>query len=229
MSVWSDVIAGFALIAGTYWLIKTVRSWRRFRRSVQKEIYSGYFEYAFRSKNLMRLSESFYFKNTFGKHRIFYQLAQAENQKAPQAYVLILLTSGLYILNIKNQGGKITAGKTGDFKQHYAEKNGNKKSQAEHLYLLENPIEESRFFEERIRKRLKNFRIPYRSIVVFPDRCELSWDKEAEKEIPVIRRGQLLGLLEADFTKALDRLTENQIDEIFHILADESIALEKNS
>ena len=142
MSVWSDVIAGFALIAGTYWLIKTVRSWRRFRRSVQKEIYSGYFEYAFRSKNLMRLSESFYFKNTFGKHRIFYQLAQAENQKAPQAYVLILLTSGLYILNIKNQGGKITAGKTGDFKQHYAEKNGNKKSQAEHLYLLENPIED---------------------------------------------------------------------------------------
>ena len=171
----------------------------------------------------------FHFKNTFGKHRIFYQLAQAENQKAPQAYVLILLTSGLYILNIKNQGGKITAGKTGDFKQHYAEKNGNKKSQAEHLYLLENPIEESRFFEERIRKRLKNFRIPYRSIVVFPDRCELSWDKEAEKEIPVIRRGQLFGLLEADFTKALDRLTENQIDEIFHILADESIALEKNS
>ncbi len=228
MSVWSDVIAGFALIAGTYWLIKTVHDWLRFRRSVQKEIYSGFFEYAFRRKNLMRLSESFYFKNSFGKHRIFYQLAQAENQKAPQAYVLILLTSGLYILNIKNQGGKITARKTGDFKQHYTEKHGGKELQTEHLYLLKNPLEESRFFEERIRKRLKNFRIPYQSIVVFPDHCQLSWDGEAEKEIPVIKRGQLFGLLEADFTEALDSLTESQIDEIFHILADESIALEKN-
>ena len=60
MSVWSDVLIGLAFVAGGYWLIKTIYQWNRFRRSIYIEIYSSYFEYAFRRKNLVRLSESFY-------------------------------------------------------------------------------------------------------------------------------------------------------------------------
>ena len=103
MSVWSDVLIGLAFVAGGYWLIKTIYQWNRFRRSIYIEIYSSYFEYAFRRKNLVRLSESFYLNNEFGKHKIFYQIAQDKNEKTPQAYILILLPSGIYVLNVKNQ------------------------------------------------------------------------------------------------------------------------------
>ena len=68
MSVWSDVLIGLAFVAGGYWLIKTIYQWNRFRRSIYIEIYSRYFEYAFRRKNLIRLSESFYLNYEFGKH-----------------------------------------------------------------------------------------------------------------------------------------------------------------
>ena len=50
MSVWSDVLIGLAFVAGGYWLIKTIYQWNRFRRSIYIEIYSSYFEYAFRRK-----------------------------------------------------------------------------------------------------------------------------------------------------------------------------------
>ena len=66
MSVRSDVLIGLAFVAGGYWLIKTIYQWNRFRRSIYIEIYSSYFEYAFRRKNLVRLSESFYLNNEFG-------------------------------------------------------------------------------------------------------------------------------------------------------------------
>ena len=67
MSVWSDVLIGLAFVAGGYWLIKTIYQWNRFRRSIYIEIYSSYFEYAFRRKNLIRLSESFYLNNELGQ------------------------------------------------------------------------------------------------------------------------------------------------------------------
>lgn len=101
MWVWSEVLLGTALVAGGFWLVKTVYCWIRFRKSIQMEVYSNYLEYSIRRKKITRLSESWYFKSEFGKHRIFYQLAQTKKEKVPQAYVLIMLTSGLYILNYK--------------------------------------------------------------------------------------------------------------------------------
>ena len=114
-------------MAGGYWLIKTIYQWNRFRRSIYIEIYSSYFEYAFRRKNLIRLSESFYLNNEFGKHKIFYQIAQGKNDKTPQAYILILIPSGIYVLNVKNQSGKVVLKKHGDYKQYYTEKGKNRR------------------------------------------------------------------------------------------------------
>ena len=154
MSVWSDVLIGLAFVAGGYWLIKTIYQWNRFRRSIYIEIYSSYFEYAFRRKNLVRLSESFYLNNEFGKHKIFYQIAQDKNEKTPQAYILILLPSGIYVLNVKNQSGKVVLKKHGDYKQYYTEKGKKGQADKQHEYLFKNPMDESRFFAKRIEQRI---------------------------------------------------------------------------
>jgi hypothetical protein len=217
MSVWNEVILGFALVAGTYWLVKTVYYWLRFRRSIQIEIYSNFLEYSIRKKNIRRLSESYYLKSEFGKHRILYQIAQSKNAKVPQAYVILMLTSGLYILNVKNQGGKILAKKNGDFKQIYEK----------HEYLFRNPMEESRYFEKQLRKKMSADEIPVKSMVIFPQKCELVWEKEPADEIPVIHRKELIRWIREDFEKNQGSLTEKQINHIFEDLAEDAIAEEK--
>ena len=213
MSVWSDVLIGLAFVAGGYWLIKTIYQWNRFRRSIYIEIYSSYFEYAFRRKNLVRLSESFYLKN----------------EKTPQAYILILLPSGIYVLNVKNQSGKVVLKKHGDYKQYYTEKGKKGQADKQHEYLFKNPMDESRFFAKRIEQRIGATKIPVRSVIIFPEHAEITWDGTPENEIPIIHRKQLIQTLKEENEKNERVLSDDQIDELYHLLADESIELEKNS
>lgn len=228
MSVWSEVIIGIALVAGTYWIIKTAYQWNRFRRSVYIELYSGYFEYAFRKKNIVRLSESFYLKNEFGKHRIFYQIAQAKSEKKPQAYILLLLSSGIYILNIKNQADKIILKQHGDMKQIYTEKQKKGGPVKECQQLFHNPMEESRFFAKRMEQRIGNTEIPVKLFVVFPEKSDLIWEGQPDEEVSVIKRKDLIATVKADIEKSQTVLTDSQIDDLYYQLAKESIEMEKN-
>ena len=109
--------------------VRYVYMWNIYRRSIQKEIYSNFIEYQLRRRNLTRLSESYYLRSRFGEHRIVYQMAQAKNESIPQAYVIIILTSGLYILAVKNQNGRVIAKRRGDFKQFFMDKNGRKREE----------------------------------------------------------------------------------------------------
>ena len=150
--------------------------------------------------------------------------AGSDKEKVPQAYVLIMLTSGLYILNVKNQSGKIYAKKKGDFRQIYTEKG---KNGTEHTYLFKNPLEESRYFENQIRKRLTEETVPIQSLAVFPQKSEIIWEQEEDAEIPVIHRKQLFEWIKTDFEVNQGRLAEKKIDGIYQELAEESIAAEK--
>ena len=209
MEVWNEVLTGLVLVAGGYWVIRTIWQWRLFRRSVYIEIYSGYIEYAFRKKSIPRLSESFYLKNEFGKHRIFYQIAQEKGADRPQAYILLLLNTGIYILNIKNQIGEVVLKKHGG---------GEGKS----------PVEECRIFENRLRQRLGNTGVTMKPVVVFPQKANLSWEGSSDPDIPVIRRKELIRTVRELSENAEAVLADSQIDELYHQLADESIELERS-
>ena len=217
MTVWYEVILGIGLVAGTVWLIGTICDWRRFRRSIQTELYSGYLEYSVRKRKIRSLSKSYYLNSEFGKHRIVYQLAHNKREKIPQAYVLLLLTSGLYILNVKNQSGKILAKKKGDFKQNF---DG-------HEYLFQNPITESRYFEKRLREKMPGMDVPVRLLVVFPEDSELFWEGDESRDVPVLHRRQLIEWIKKEDGANHGILEERQIDSLFEILAEESMEAEK--
>ncbi len=209
MAVWNEVLTGIVLVAGGYWIIKTIYQWRLFRRSIYTEIYSAYIEYAFRKKNLVRLSESYYLKNELGKHRIVYQIVQAKGEKNPQAYILLLVSTGIYIINVKNQRGTI------HLKCH-----GDKESRR--------PMDESRFFAKRMRQRIGEPELPLRAIVVFPEKSELIWEGPEDQEIMVVKRKGLIEAVKNDMASGREILSESRIDEIYHFLADESIEMERN-
>ena len=65
------------------------------------------------------------------------------------------------------------------------------------------------------------------NMVVFPQRCQLSWDGEKEEAIPVLQRKQMFGVLKEHFENNPATLTDGQIDYIFHELADEAIEMER--
>lgn len=106
-----------------------------------------------------------------------------------------------------------------------------KKGQADkqHEYLFKNPMDESRFFAKRIEQRIGATKIPVRSVIIFPEHAEITWDGTPENEIPIIHRKQLIQTLKEENEKNERVLSDDQIDELYHLLADESIELEKNS
>lgn len=116
MDAWLDLLPGLLLAAGIILFIKGVSGWYMFSRSIYKEIYSNYLEYVMRKKSLSKLSESYFLDSRLGKHRIYYQLAAAKGEKTPQAYVVLILSSGLYLMDIKKQTGEIGASAKGGFK-----------------------------------------------------------------------------------------------------------------
>ena len=99
----------------------------------------------------------------------------------------------------------------------------------QHEYLFKNPMDESRFFAKRIEQRIGATKIPVRSVIIFPEHAEITWDGTPENEIPVIHRKQLIQTLKKENEKNERVLSDDQIDELYHLLADESIELEKNS
>lgn len=226
MAVWNEVLTGIVLVAGGYWIIKMGYQYNQFRRSVYKEIYSGYFEYAFRKKNLIRLSESYYLNNELGKHRIFYQIAQPKNEKIPQAYVLIILSTGIYILNIKNQSDKIILKQHGDMKQIYMEKD-KKSNEKMHEYIFKNPMDESRFFAKRMAQRIGDASVRLKSMVVFPEKAELVLDGIKNQEIQIAKRNEVIELIKKDMEVCPKIFSNQRIDELYHQIADESIEMER--
>lgn len=139
------------------------------------------------------------------------------------------ITSGIYVLNVKNQSGKVVLKKHGDYKQYYTEKGKKGQADKQHEYLFKNPMDESRFFAKRIEQRIGATKIPVRSVIIFPEHAEITWDGTPENEIPVIHRKQLIQTLKKENEKNERVLSDDQIDELYHLLADESIELEKNS
>lgn len=137
--------------------------------------------------------------------------------------------SGIYVLNVKNQSGKVVLKKHGDYKQYYTEKGKKGQADKQHEYLFKNPMDESRFFAKRIEQRIGATKIPVRSVIIFPEHAEITWDGTPENEIPVIHRKQLIQTLKEENEKNERVLSDDQIDELYHLLADESIELEKNS
>lgn len=227
--VWLDLLPGLLLVVGTIMIFKGGSGWYIFRRSIYKEIYSNYLEYVMRKKSLAKLSESYYFDSRFGKHRIFYQLAAAKGEKETQAYVIILLTSGMYILDIKKQTGDIEAVVQGDFKYQVIGKAKKGEKPKAQVKILRNPISEIKYFQKQILRKLDKD-VEVHPVVVFPDASTLIWkDGESPVSVDVIHRKQVYQKMKEIHEKNTDVLSESEIEGIYLALAGDVLEAEKKN
>lgn len=225
--VWLELLPGLLLVVGIVTAVRGGSGWMIYRRSIYKELYSNYFEYAMRKKSISRLSKSYYLESRFGAHRIYYQLAAVKG-KQPQAYVVILLSSGMYILNIKNQTGDIEAALKGDFRYESVKKG--KKGERLHIEekKMKNPLEETAYFQARLADKLKGEKIAACPIVVFPDASTLKWkNKKEPDQYTVIHRRDVYKSLKALHEGRKQTLSETDMDRIYLSLAGEVLEAEK--
>ena len=97
------VLIGFYCMFSIAMVIKTIRNYYIFKASFYTEIYSGLFEYITRKKSLKRMSQSYWLERELGSHRIMYQITKTKYENIVQPYILILLTTGLYVIQIHNE------------------------------------------------------------------------------------------------------------------------------
>lgn len=105
---WFVVIVGFLIVTITVFSYKTILSVYNWKHSFYKVLYANYFEYWLRRKKLERLSVSFKLDAVFGSHRIMYQLVSHGESHPYQAYIIIILETGVYLLQVHNENGVIT-------------------------------------------------------------------------------------------------------------------------
>ena len=66
-----------------------------------------------------------------------------------------------------------------------------------------------------------------KSIVVFPQSCSLNWSGSDKQNITVVKRKDAISAIRKNAEKSSNILSDQQIDQIYHQLADEFIEMEK--
>lgn len=224
---WFEVLSGIVLVGGMIILLNSIYSWYLYHNSIQKVIYSNFGEYFLRKRSIKGLSESYYFKSRFGEHRIYYQLAKDNRQNKPQAFLMIILSSGLYLINVKTQGGHIIAKLTGDYKSEVTEINKKTKSSSIRIVPFKNPKEELSQCKKMLEGKLGSCHIPIHLITVFPDKSSISWDGKKEN-IPVVQRKELFGAIDRLHKENPKNMTADQIQAVYRSVAADSIEYELN-
>lgn len=206
---WFIVICGFIIVFVVSSSIKTYRARKLFKASFYTELYSGFLEYNLRRKSLKRLATSNWLNSQFGEHRIFYQMTQAKKGEAPQAYILVILSSGVYTILCKNYIGKLI-GKNGKYEVQSVKKDKKTDVELKNTRKVSNPIAEIKDFKHRWKDFIgKDFVM--NEIVVFTDDCLINVDENMKENIPFVNRNELFNTIKEIHSTSKEVLNDDEI------------------
>lgn len=203
-----SVFVGFLSIFIVISIIKTIRSYYVFKASFYPVIYSGFFEFLFRKKNLKRMSQSYWLENELGYHRIMFQITKTKNKDNLQPYILILLSTGLYVIQIYNESG------------HYVCKNQNMKKIIENekkdkiVCNLPYPLNEFQNFQSHFQCLIGNISFPMKYITAFTDVSELNISLN---NVFVVKKKNLIETIKKEHLHNEDVLEDEDIENIYNV------------
>lgn len=206
---WFIVMCGFIIVFVVSSSIKTYRARKLFKASFYTELYSGFLEYNLRRKSLKRLATSNWLNSQFGEHRIFYQMTQAKKGEAPQAYILVILSSGVYTILCKNYIGKLI-GKNGKYEVQSVKKDKKSGVELKNTRKVSNPIAEIKDFKHRW-KDFTGKDFVMNEIVVFTDDCLINVDENMKENIPFVNRNELFNTIKRIHSTSNEVLNDDEI------------------
>lgn len=206
---WFIVMCGFIIVFVVSSSIKTYRARKLFKASFYTELYSGFLEYNLRRKSLKRLATSNWLNSQFGEHRIFYQMTQAKKGEAPQAYILVILSSCVYTILCKNYIGKLI-GKNGKYEVQSVKKDKKSGVELKNTRKVSNPIAEIKDFKHRW-KDFTGKDFVMNEIVVFTDDCLINVDENMKENIPFVNRNELFNTIKRIHSTSKEVLNDDEI------------------
>lgn len=202
-----SVFIGFLCVFIIVSLVKTIRSYYVFKASFYPEIYSGFFEFLIRKKNLKRMSQSYWLENQLGYHRIMFQVTKTQDGFL-QPYILILLSTGLYVIQIYNESA------------HYICKNKKFKKIKEDerkqkiVYNLPYPLNEFYQFQSHFLKLINSQSLPMIFITAFTDTSEL--EISLQDTLNVYKKDLINTIVQLHHHQK-QRFDDDEIDNIYKI------------
>lgn len=202
-----SIFIGFLCIFVVITIIKKIRNYYVFKASFYPEIYSGFFEYQFRGKSLKRMSQSYWLENELGYHRIMFQITKTSYKDNVQPYILILLSTGLYVIQIYNESGSYTCKNQKMKKVIENEKNERV------VYNLPYPLNEFENFKSHFQSLIADESFPMKYIAAFTDKSELNISLD---NVFVVKKKNLIEIIKKEHLNSEIVLEERNIDKIYN-------------
>lgn len=202
---WPELVVGFGLVFILMMTVKFHQLFKYWRNSFYTELYSSFVEFIYRRKSLSRMSTSYWLKNQLGDHRIFFQLAKSADAARPQAYIIIILSSGVYVLQIKNDIGKIV----GDIHNNFSVLNGANKRKK-----IESPIQLLNDFISRWIAATQ-LNCPIYKMIVLSDDSTLKIVGKFDNSITITHRNELFISLKEKHYSQQPVLEQKDIEQIY--------------
>jgi len=199
-----SVFVGFLCIYALMTIIKTIRSYYVFKASFYTEIYSGFLEFLFRQKNLKRMSTSYWLENELGHHRIMFQITKTSQKDILQPYILILLSSGLYVIQLYNETARYI------IKDHQIKSIGNENK----THILPDPIDNFKNFQKHFQDLIGDTTFPMIFIAAFTDKSQL--DIQCQK-FPIVLKKDLISTIKTKHEHTQLQLDDEDIERIYHL------------
>lgn len=96
-----EIYIGLVVIVMLVGIYRLNNLYHKYKQTLYPVNYSGFFEFMIRQKSEKKLSESYWFNNNFGKHKIIYHV-ERNHYDIPFKFEILILKSGIYIISDTN-------------------------------------------------------------------------------------------------------------------------------
>ncbi|PWC16656.1 hypothetical protein DDT52_17815 [Brenneria roseae subsp. roseae] len=211
---WTELTTGFFVTFIVLTAVKFRQLFKFWRNSFYTEIYSSFIEFLYRRKNLQRMSQSYWLKSQLGDHRICFQMARSHDDNDPQAYIVIMLSSGVYLLQIKNYIGEIIGKSANDFSLIRADKDKATGEILTQVRKIENPIKLMNEFSAKW-EALTERTCDTHKLIVFSDKSIIKIKSSLTKDVVITNRLKLFESIKNIHQEQLGKLSGSEIEDIY--------------
>ncbi len=204
-----EIFIGIAIVSLVVVGYKTLKVYRYYKLTMYPELYSGFIEFLLKKGNPYKMSQSTWYENNFGYHKIFH-CVDLTNKK-PVNVIVLIFKNGIYFINSKNIKGILKKDKHKRF-VHISTIKENKII-SEKVTVLPDILEESKYIEDKINKLTHHNCI--HSYVTVLDDCEI---KISNHDIEIVHQKDFFHKLQNSIKSSKAIFDENDIDFIYQEL-----------
>lgn len=145
-----EIYIGFIIVVIVILTIKTINIYHNYKNTIYPQIYSGFIEFLYRKASIKRLSTSSWIEQNFGFHRIIYYTDKTNKKRFQKFFIILIMSSGVYVINSKNLRGKVYLDKGKKYKFITSFINKETKEYGNKTIDLPDPLKEIENFVEVI-------------------------------------------------------------------------------